>query len=99
MNLTFLTRVLILLAQYKHIDGFEFETAGHLDYDAEIYCYTTIADVVSNGIPRVVGLLNTKQSIQIKHTDIYEMGKLMMHYTVFAEKTADDAEPEIVVTY
>lgn len=30
---------------YSHIHGFEFETAGHLDRDAEIYTYTTIADV------------------------------------------------------
>ena len=82
---------------YKHIHGFEFETAGHLDRDAELYCYTTIADVFSNGIPRSVGLLSTKQSILIKHTDIYEMGKLMMENCVFAEQTKDDAEPEIEV--
>lgn len=82
---------------YKHIHGFEFETAGHMDRDAEIYCYTTIADIISSGIPRQVGLLSTKQSILVKHTDIYEMGKLMMEYCVFAEQTKDDAEPEIEV--
>ena len=84
---------------FKHIHGFDFETAGHMDRDAELYCYTTIADILSVAIPRCVGLLRTKQSILVKHTDIYEMGLMMMNYTVFAEHTADDAEPEIEVTF
>ena len=82
---------------FKHVHGFEFETAGHMDRDAEIYCYTTIADVQSLSIPRQVGLLRTKQSILVKHTDIYEMGKLVLDQTIFSEHTPDDAEPEIEV--
>ena len=70
-----------------------------MDRDAELYCYTTIAKIISSGLPRSVGLLRTKQSILVKHTDIYEMGSIMMNYTSFVEQTADDAEPEIVVTF
>eukprot|EP00934_Nitzschia_sp_Nitz4_P001229 Nitzschia sp. Nitz4//scaffold122_size67431//29226//31869//NITZ4_006084-RA/size67431-augustus-gene-0.56-mRNA-1//-1//CDS//3329534400//1229//frame0 len=84
---------------YKSIDGFEFETAGHMDRDAEIYCYTTVSDIYSNGIPRSVGVLRTKQSILVKHTDIYEMGKLMLDHTVFGTKPQADYEPEIEVIF
>jgi len=84
---------------YKHIHGFEFETAGHLDSDAELYCYTTIADVQFDGIPRSVGLVTTEHSILVKYTNIYEMGKLMLENCVFAEQTKDDAEPEIEVVF
>jgi hypothetical protein len=77
---------------YKFIHGIEFETAGHLDRDAEIFCHTSITKIISSGIPRAVGLLHTKQSILVKHTDIYEIGKLMSDYTIF-----DDQLPALVV--
>lgn len=80
---------------YKHIHGFEFETAGHMDRDAEIYCWTTIAKVFSNGIPRSVGILRTKQSILVNKTDIYEIGKFMLDQTIFTEKPKEEVEPEI----
>lgn len=86
---------------YKYIHGFEFETAGHLDRDAEVYCYTTISNIVNDNIPRDVGLLTTKQSILVKHTDIYEVGKLLADHLVFDETLTeqDDLEPEIEVTF
>lgn len=86
---------------YKHIDGFEFETCGaFLDNDAEIYAYTTISNIRSLGIPRVVGLLTTKQSVLVKHTDIYELGKLFVDHTIFQEQKKDDiVELEIEVSY
>lgn len=85
---------------YRYVKTFEFETAGHLDRDAEVYLHTTISDVVSNGIPRYVGLLRTKQSILVKGTDIYEVGKLVLENTVFAAKPRTDAdEPEIALVF
>jgi hypothetical protein len=53
--------------------------------------------VSSAGLPRVVGLLSTKQSILVKHTDIYEIGQLVLQETIFSEHTADDAEPDIEI--
>jgi hypothetical protein len=84
---------------YKFMSAFEFETAGHLDRDAEIYCYTTISTILSNGIPRAVGLTRTKQSILVKNTDIYEMGKHLMEYAVIGEEAPDVLEPEIEVIF
>ena len=81
---------------WKYIDSFEFETAGHMDRDAEIYCYTTIAKIISDGIPRSVGLLRSKQSILVKTTDIYEIGKLVLEHTAFGERPAE-FEPEIEI--
>jgi len=78
---------------WKYVDGFEFETAGHMDRDAEIYCFTTISDIKNDGIPRSVSLLRTKQSILVKTTDIYEIGKLILEHTAFGEKP-DDVVPE-----
>jgi hypothetical protein len=47
-----------------------------------------------------VDLLRTKQSILVKHTDIYEMGKLLTDYTIFGEKPRTDLEePEIAVIF
>jgi hypothetical protein len=36
---------------YRYVKAIEFETAGPLDRDAEIYLHTTISDLISNGIP------------------------------------------------
>ena len=83
---------------WKHIDGFEFETNGHLDRDAEIYAYTTISDVQS-WLPRVVGLLQTKQSILVKNTDIYEIGQLFVDRTIFGEKPKEEVEPDIEIIF
>jgi hypothetical protein len=85
---------------YKHIHGFEFETAGHLDRDGEVYCYTTISEIYNDDIPRDVGVLTTKQSILVRHTDIYEVGKLLADHLVFDEAlTKEDLEPEIEVIF
>jgi len=84
---------------WRHVDGFEFETAGHLDRDAEIYAYTTISTIQCNGIPRSVGLLKAKQSILVKHTDIYEIGKFLADHTLFGDKPDEDLEPEIEIIF
>ena len=85
---------------YRYMKAVEFETAGHLDRDAEIYTYTTISDIHNNGIPRRVALLRTKQSILVKHTDIYEIGKLLVDYVIFGKKPRTDLEePEIEVIF
>jgi hypothetical protein len=54
-------------------------------------------------MPRIVHLLHEKQKVLVKHTDIYEMGKLILDHTVF-DKTLlkaneDDLVPEIDITY
>jgi len=82
---------------WRHVDGFEFETAGHMDRDAEIYCYTTISDILFDGTPRNVLLLTTKQSILVKHTDIYEIGKLVADHTLFGDKPKDNEHPEVEI--
>ena len=86
---------------YRYMKAWEFETAGHLDRDAEIYTFTTISDIHSNGIPRSVGLLTTKQSILVKHTDIYEIGRLLLDFVLFGEnpRTDTDKEPEIEINF
>ncbi len=84
---------------YKHVDCFVFETAGHLDRDAEIYLYTTTSRIFSDGIPRSVGLLRTKQSILVKHTNIYEIGKIILNHTLFGEVPMEGVEPDIELIY
>ena len=84
---------------YKHIHGFEFETAGHLDRDAELYCYTTIAEIHNPALPRSVGIRKTKLSILVKHTDIYEMGQLLLDRSIVEETPKGDTEPEIEVVF
>ena len=88
---------------YRHINAYEFETAGHMDRDAEIYCYTTIADVKNTGFPvppRRVGILRTKQSILVKSTDIYEIGYLMNDHTLFGDRPQEgEVKPEIEITF
>jgi hypothetical protein len=81
------------------VDAYEFETAGHLDRDAEIYLYSTVSHIYSNGIPRSVGLLRTKQSILVKKTDIYEIGKIILDHSTFGEVPMEGVEPEIELIY
>jgi hypothetical protein len=79
---------------FKEVRGFEFETAGHMDRDAEIYLYTDIADVQMGAFPRIVPFLKTKQSLLVKKIDIYEIGKLFTDHLLFGEEGYAD-EPEI----
>jgi hypothetical protein len=80
---------------YRDVGVFEFETAGHLDADAEIYFFTDISKLQGNGPPRSVDLMRTKQSIAIKHTDIYDMGFLALENTIMKKKDRDIRIPEI----
>jgi hypothetical protein len=84
---------------YRYVKALEFETAGHLDRDAEIYLHTTISDLISNGIPRMVYLTRTKQSILVASTDIYEIGKLVLDHTILGPKprTDYDEDPDIAL--
>jgi hypothetical protein len=77
----------------------EFETAGHMDRDAEIYLYTSVANVEFSGPPRHVDLYRVKQSILVSSTDIYEVGKLVLDHTIFGPKPRTDfgGEPEIAL--
>jgi len=82
----------------KYVYGFEFETAGHLDRDGEVHQYTDIAKVKSFDTPRHVPYLKVKQSLLVKHVDMYEMGKVFTDVILFpqdAEVTTVDEEPEI----
>jgi hypothetical protein len=88
---------------YRSMQGFIFETAGNMNRDAEIRMYTNIADVVMFDMPRIINLYHPKQKVLVKHTDIYEIGKLILNHTVF-DKTLlkaneDDLVPEIDTTY
>ena len=84
---------------FKHIHGYEFETAGHLDRDAEIYLYTDITDVKQERFPRIADSLVTKQSLLVKKIDIYEIGAIFTDHLLFGEggaKVEEYAEePEI----
>jgi len=93
-------KVKYMSVPYKSIEGFAFETAGHLDRDAEIYNYTNIAAVLSHDRARYVDLLRTKQSILVSSTDIFEVGKLVLDHTVF-DKTLnkDIVMPELEINY
>jgi hypothetical protein len=79
---------------FKHIHGYEFETAGHMDRDAEIYLYTNISEVHRAEFPRAVSCLRTKQSILVKNTDIYEIGKIFTDHLLFGEEEYAE-EPEV----
>jgi hypothetical protein len=88
---------------YSSMQGFTFETAGNMDRDAKILMYTNIADVACFDKPRIVNLYQPGQKVLVKHTDIYEIGKLILNHTVF-DKTLlkaneDDLVPEIDITY
>jgi hypothetical protein len=74
------------LIPLKHVHGAKFETAGHLDRDAEIYCFTDIADIKREEFPRKVNCLVTKWSVPFKNADIcYETGKLFMDLVIFSD--------------
>lgn len=62
---------------YKWVKAYEFETAGNFDADAEIYLYTDISEVTRGDKPRRCTEKCTKNSVLVKYTDIYEMGKIM----------------------
>ena len=80
---------------YRHMTGFEFETAGHLDRDAEIYTYSNTTDQRLQNSPRSVGQLVTKQSILVKTTDIYEIGQLILDHTLFSKISRKVATPKV----
>jgi Bacterial PH domain len=84
---------------YKYMSAFEFETAGHLDRDAEVYCYTTTSEIWSFGPPRSVGLLRTKKSVLVKSCDIYKIGKHLMEHVLIGEQSPDVLEPEIELIF
>jgi len=52
-------RVTLLSIPYNYTTGIEFETKGHMDTDAEVYCYTDIATVVKEKFLRIVPCLKT----------------------------------------
>jgi hypothetical protein len=83
---------------WKYIRGFEFETAGHMDRDAEIYLYFEMASYQTNGPPRVCPYEVTKQSLLVKKIDIYEIGKIFVDAVMFSKnKEKYDDEPEFVL--
>jgi len=84
---------------YKWIQGYEFETHGNFDGDAEIYSFANVTKVGSENMPRQADVTVTKQSILVKNFDIYEMGKLFTDQILFGEKYENkcEAETDIVV--
>eukprot|EP00980_Cylindrotheca_fusiformis_P028777 scaffold22642_cov134-Cylindrotheca_fusiformis.AAC.32 len=83
---------------WKYVEGFEFETAGHLDRDAEMYLYYQIADIQRSGPPRVVSYLRTKQSLLVKDINIYEIAKIFVDLKIFKqEENLYEEEPEVVL--
>lgn len=84
----------------KFMYGFEFETAGNLDRDAEVYQYTDIAKVFSEEPPRSVSYVRCKQNILVKDIDIYEVARTFTDLTLFAgQEFVFEEEPEIVLDY
>lgn len=86
---------------YKYMYGFEFETAGNLDRDAEVYQYTDVSKVVSTDTPRDVPYLKTQQSILVKDVDIYEVAKVFIDNTLFSleDEVVVEEEAEIDLSY
>ena len=69
---------------YKYVHGFECETPGNFDGDAELYLHT---DIPSVGVHKL--------SIQKKTTDIYKMHKFCGDFILFGETfEKDTVEPE-----
>jgi len=77
---------------WKFVKGFEFETAGHLDRDAEMYQYYEISDIQHFGPPRYVPYLITKQSLLVKKINIYEIGKIFLDLVLFGPTYEDEPE-------
>jgi len=85
---------------WKYIEGFEFETAGHLDRDAEMYLYYEMADVAWIGPPRDVPYFRSKQSLLVKKIDIYEIGKIFVDLVLFnPDNEKYEEEPEFPLVY
>lgn len=83
---------------WQYVYGFAFETAGHLDRDAEMYLYYEIADIQWTGPPRSVPSLRTKQSLLVKDINIYEIGKIFVDRLLFStDQITHQEEPEIVL--
>ena len=81
---------------YREVWAYEFETAGHLDRDAEIYLHTEISKVRTEEYPRVVDSLTTKQSLLVSKIDIYGIGKHFNDHVLFCEDKYAE-EPEVVL--
>jgi hypothetical protein len=70
---------------YKFVHGFEIETPGNFDGDAELYLHSDITNV---GVEKL--------SIQKKTTDIYTMHEFCTNYILFGETfSRDTKEPEV----
>jgi len=67
-----------------------------MDRDAEIYCHTDIADVQKERFPRIVPGYVSKQSLLVKHIDIYEVAAMIGKSTIFEKEEGFAEEPEIV---
>lgn len=81
---------------FREVYGYEFETNGPMDRDAEIYLHTEISQVVCDSFPRIVKDLVTKQSLLVKNIDIYEIGKFFDDHVLFAKEKYDE-EPEVAL--
>jgi hypothetical protein len=88
-------RVMYKSIPLKHVKGFAFETAGHMDRDAEMYLYTDIAHVQQEKFPRIVPCLKTEQSLLVKNIDIYEVGHLFADLLLFGNDSEYADEPEV----
>jgi len=81
---------------YHQVYGYEFETNGPMDRDAEIYLHTEISEERFLGPPRHVAGITTKQSLLVKDIDIYGIGAFFNEHVLFAkEKYAE--EPEVAL--
>jgi hypothetical protein len=70
---------------YKYVHGFEIETPGNFDGDAELYLHTDISHSETE-----------KLSIQKKTTDIYTMHEFCTKHILFGETFSKDTqEPEV----
>lgn len=81
---------------FHQVQGYEFETAGSMDRDAEIYLHTEIPKVWSMGPPRSVGGLNAKLCLLVKDVDIYEIGAFCNDHILFEENKYAE-EPEVAM--
>ncbi|CAB9498071.1 Pfam:DUF1696 [Seminavis robusta] len=81
---------------FHQVYGYEFETAGNLDRDAEIYLWTELSKVKQERFPRRVECLKTKQSLLVSKIDIYEIGKFFNDHVLFAKEKYTE-EPEVVL--
>jgi Bacterial PH domain len=81
---------------FHQVLGYEFETNGPMDRDAEIYLHTEIPKVYSELPPRRVGGRVAKLSLLVKDVDIYEIGAFFNEHVLFAkEKYAEEPEMKV----